>query len=161
MKHVSRRLDQSYAEVLASLGDPKNIFGALEETTQILLRNLAARIEWKINDAAARKQRQPIVAYQPFPIDVLPGVVGSFVREAGTAIGCDASFIALPLLACLARAIGNVGIGLRFIQDTRLVAVGNLQAHHVDDLLLQFGVEDRKRHFDARVDVAHHKVRRT
>jgi hypothetical protein len=33
--------------------------------------------------------------------------VGAFVEAASTAIGCDASFIALPLLACLARAIGN------------------------------------------------------
>ena len=60
MKHVSRRLEQNYAEALASLGDPKNIYGALEETTQILLRNLKSRIAWKINDAAARNQSHPI-----------------------------------------------------------------------------------------------------
>jgi hypothetical protein len=65
MKHVpgsnrSRRLNQSYTEALASLGDPKNIYGALEETTRILLTNLESRIEWKIRDAEARKQRQPV-----------------------------------------------------------------------------------------------------
>ncbi len=46
-------------------------------------------------------------AYVPFPTHTLPGPVGVFVAAASTAIGCDPSFIALPLLACLARAIGN------------------------------------------------------
>ena len=44
---------------------------------------------------------------KPFPIAVLPGVVGEYVCAASTAIGCDPSFVALPLLGCLARAIGN------------------------------------------------------
>lgn len=54
------RLEKSYAEALASLGDAKNICGPLEEIAQILLRNLESRIEWKIQDAAAQKQRQPV-----------------------------------------------------------------------------------------------------
>jgi hypothetical protein len=57
---IDKRMGAAYREALASLGDPKNIFGALEETTQILLRNLERRIEWKIQDAAARNQRQPV-----------------------------------------------------------------------------------------------------
>jgi hypothetical protein len=57
---IDKRMEAAYREAMASLGDPKNIFGALEETTQILLRNLERRIEWKIQDAAARKQRQPV-----------------------------------------------------------------------------------------------------
>ncbi|MCC7085286.1 MAG: DUF3987 domain-containing protein [Pirellulales bacterium] len=48
-----------------------------------------------------------IAPYVPFPVEVLPGIVGTFVAEAAAAIGCDASFVALPALACLARAIGN------------------------------------------------------
>ena len=47
------------------------------------------------------------LAYQPFPVEVLPEAVGNFVREGARAIGCDPSYIALPTLACLARAIGN------------------------------------------------------
>lgn len=54
------RMEQNYAEALASLGDPKNICGPLEEIAQILLRNLESRIEWKILDAKARKQHQPV-----------------------------------------------------------------------------------------------------
>lgn len=48
-----------------------------------------------------------VAPYKPFPVHTLPGAVGAFVTAAAEAIGCDPSFIALPLLACLARAIGN------------------------------------------------------
>lgn len=50
-----------------------------------------------------------VVAPKPlsFPLEVLPSKVRDFVREASRAIGCDPSYVALPLLACLARAIGN------------------------------------------------------
>ena len=52
---------------------------------------------------------EPIAAepYKPFPVSILPAAVGNFVDAASCAIGCDASFVALPLLGCLARAIGN------------------------------------------------------
>jgi len=46
----------------------------------------------------------------PFPIHTLPGPVGDYVRAAAKAIGCDLSFIALPMLACLARAVGNARV---------------------------------------------------
>lgn len=45
--------------------------------------------------------------YKSFPVETLPKGVREYVSEASAAIGCDASFIALPLLCCLARAIGN------------------------------------------------------
>ena len=43
----------------------------------------------------------------PFPVHTLPEAVADYVGEAAKAIGCDPSFIALPILATLARAIGN------------------------------------------------------
>ena len=43
----------------------------------------------------------------PFPTDTLPEPARSFVRACASAIGCDESFIALPLLCALASAIGN------------------------------------------------------
>ena len=50
----------------------------------------------------------PVFAsYIPFPVEVLPQVVRNYVSAAAAAIGCDPAFIALPLLASLARAIGN------------------------------------------------------
>jgi len=45
--------------------------------------------------------------YQPFPVDLLPEPVRSYVTANASAIGCDPVFIALPLLAALASAIGN------------------------------------------------------
>lgn len=45
--------------------------------------------------------------YAPVPISSLPPVIGDYVSAAATAIGCDAAFILLPLVACLSRAIGN------------------------------------------------------
>lgn len=47
---------------------------------------------------------------KPFPIHCLPTLVGNYIREISVAIGCDPSFVALPTLACLARAIGNARV---------------------------------------------------
>ena len=49
----------------------------------------------------------PLVAYQPFPVDALPEPLQSFVIQATEAVGCDYAFVALPLLAALASAVGN------------------------------------------------------
>lgn len=48
-----------------------------------------------------------VAPYIPFPVTALPAAVGEYVQEVATAIGCDPSFVALPTLCCLARAIGN------------------------------------------------------
>lgn len=58
---------------------------------------------------------QPLyLVFTPFPVDVLPEPIRRFVSEAAKAIGCDASYIALPLLSALASAIGNTRqIGLK------------------------------------------------
>lgn len=45
--------------------------------------------------------------FTPFPLDVLPEPVRGFATEAAKAIGCDSSYIVLPLLSSLASAIGN------------------------------------------------------
>ncbi len=46
-------------------------------------------------------------AFAPFPVNVLPEPIRRFVTEAAKAIGCDASYVALPLLSGLASAIGT------------------------------------------------------
>ncbi len=48
--------------------------------------------------------------YMPFPVDAFPDPLRSFVSEAGAAINCDPSFVALPLLSALASAIGNTHV---------------------------------------------------
>ena len=45
--------------------------------------------------------------YQPFPVDALPEPARGLAVAGGLAIGCDPSFIALPLLTALGAAIGN------------------------------------------------------
>jgi hypothetical protein len=50
---------------------------------------------------------EPVVAFVPFPVDVLPEPIRSFVTGSAKAIGCDPSYLALPLLSGLAAAIGN------------------------------------------------------
>lgn len=51
--------------------------------------------------------REPPAAFIPFPVAELPEPVRSYVTEAAEAVDCDESYIALPLLAALAAAIGN------------------------------------------------------
>jgi len=48
-----------------------------------------------------------VLEYHPFPLKALPEPVRGFVTVTSSAIGCDPSYVALPLLAALATAIGN------------------------------------------------------
>ena len=45
--------------------------------------------------------------FAPFPTAALPSAVAEFVRQTAKSICCDESFVALPILAGLASAIGN------------------------------------------------------
>lgn len=54
-----------------------------------------------------RKTSPEVEPFQPFPVEALPEPVKSFVVKGAAAIGCDQSYVALPLLAALASAIGN------------------------------------------------------
>src|SRR5262249_27851055 len=45
--------------------------------------------------------------FRPFPVDALPQPIRDFVVKGAKAIGCDLSYLALPLLIALASAIGN------------------------------------------------------
>ena len=45
--------------------------------------------------------------FTPFPTRTLPAVLADFIEECAAAMGCDESYIALPLLAAAASAIGN------------------------------------------------------
>jgi len=45
--------------------------------------------------------------FEPFPVDALPEPVRSYVASGAESIGCDASYIALPMLSALASAIGD------------------------------------------------------
>lgn len=49
----------------------------------------------------------PPKPWVPFPVDVIPEPLRTFIRKAAAAIGVDPAYIALPLLASLATAIGT------------------------------------------------------
>ena len=47
-----------------------------------------------------------VPAFQPFPIEALPGPLAEYVRQAAAALACDPAYLALPILAVVASAIG-------------------------------------------------------
>ncbi len=61
--------------------------------------------------ASAAEPRHPADAgdraFVPFPVEVLPVPIREFVIAGALSIGCDPSYLALPLLVSLAAAIGN------------------------------------------------------
>lgn len=61
---------------------------------------------WSDVRYAIEGKQSPMRAW-PFPTDTLPEPICSYIEQASAAMGCDAPFVALPLLAALASAIGN------------------------------------------------------
>jgi hypothetical protein len=61
----------------------------------------------KTEPEAVTPEAPAVRAFTPFPADVLSEPIRGFVTEAAKAIGCDPSYVALPLLSGLASAIGN------------------------------------------------------
>lgn len=49
----------------------------------------------------------PTLRYEALPTMALPAALRTFVPEAARAVGCDAAFVALPLLAMLAGCVGT------------------------------------------------------
>ncbi len=60
--------------------------------------------------ADAPKAVRILAPYQPFPVDVLPAPLVAYVREGAAALGCDAAFVALPVLSAVASLIGNTRV---------------------------------------------------
>jgi hypothetical protein len=48
--------------------------------------------------------------FRVFPVNVLPDPIGTYISENAHDLGCDPSFIALPVLSMLASAIGNSNV---------------------------------------------------
>jgi hypothetical protein len=71
------------------------------ETMRAEIESLARAVEpWRPVDAED-------LTYRPFPVDALPDPIRGFVDAGARAIGCDPSYLALPLLTAIAAAIGN------------------------------------------------------
>jgi len=103
-----RRRGMSGTEILAALRETnKRCAPPLAESQ---LAKIAASIGKKApGQSLSGPGSEPLhlVPAVPFPVDALPQPVAGFVDGASRAIGCDPSYVALPLLVGLASAIGN------------------------------------------------------
>ncbi len=76
--------------------------------------SIRAEVEALANNADAIKpsagRSNTVPEFVPFPTAPLPEPIRRFVLAEAKAIGCDASYIALPLLSALASAIGNTRV---------------------------------------------------
>jgi hypothetical protein len=72
------------------------------------LDGMRAEIEALAEEVEAwRPDAADNLAFRPFPVDALPEPLRGFVDAGARAIGCDPSYLALPLLTAIAAAIGN------------------------------------------------------
>lgn len=71
---------------------------------------IKAEVEALADKAEAIQPDRPttrIDQFRPFPTDALPEPVRGFVIAGAKALGCDESFLGVPMLSVLAAAIGN------------------------------------------------------
>jgi len=69
-------------------------------------RDIDADIERYMIDETEVEADPPDTKYRPYPVAALPEPIRSYVQSAASSIGCDPSYVALPLLAVMAGAIG-------------------------------------------------------
>lgn len=78
-----------------------------EQLRETLERMAEDAPEWTPDVEPLEQMAEPVERFQPFPTDALPEPIRGFVVAGAKAIGCDSSYLALPLLTALAAAIGN------------------------------------------------------
>ncbi len=96
---------------LPGLPEGGDIFDWLENHDAVEPDELRRQVE-ALADAAEvwnpkpSKKTPKLKRFKPFPVEVLPEPMRCFVRAGAKALGCDVTFIILPLLAALASSIG-------------------------------------------------------
>ena len=88
-------------------GDMADWVEARTDATPGALRKQVEDLANTTQPVHAEEPTAGIEQFKPFPTDWLPEPVQSFVVKGAAAIGCDSSYLALPLLTALAAAIGN------------------------------------------------------
>ncbi len=86
------------------LVDVLQLEGGDAEAVNEKLNELALATESQTPESESSISR---VTYMPFPVEALPEPIRSYVVDGAAAIGCDDSFVALPILSGLAAAVGN------------------------------------------------------
>lgn len=89
-----RRTIEAARDAAAVAADP-------EAATEEIMAAVVAVAEASADMPAGR------LAWVPFPVELLPDPVGPFMAEAAAALGADAAFVALPLVASIGATIGN------------------------------------------------------
>ncbi len=51
--------------------------------------------------------RPKLDMFRPFPVEEFPEPIRSYIIQGASAIGCDVTYLALPMISALASAIGN------------------------------------------------------
>ena len=95
---------------LPDLPDHGDIADWVEARADADAGELRRQVEALADEAEAIQPDRPaarIERFQPFPTDALPEPIRGFVVAGAKAIGCDSSYLALPMLTALAAAIGN------------------------------------------------------
>lgn len=79
--------------------DPSSIFRPMQRGNSIYSRMAEAEEAEKAERSGKTDNR--------FPTHLLPPLLSEYVEQAASALGCDAAYIATPMLAAVASAIGN------------------------------------------------------
>lgn len=88
------------------LADLAERMGGDADALSTLRRQVAALAD-DVKPESLEPPGPTLPSFKPFPSHTLPEPIRGFVTEAAKAIGCDPSYIALPLISALASAIGN------------------------------------------------------
>jgi hypothetical protein len=81
-------------------------FGRAAAAVRIQFADQVQQAQQQYRATIAEQLPEP-VAYQPFPVELLPDVVQPYVTEHALAIGIDAAYVAVPMLSVLAGLIGQ------------------------------------------------------
>ena len=80
------------------------------QSPNVLAADVAAGLRHTVSEiqpTAKRTASRSFLPWRPFPVKALPSPVFTYVVEAAAAIGCDVTYIALPVLAVMASVIGT------------------------------------------------------
>ncbi len=88
-------------------GDAADFVDARARTDADELRRIVEALTDEAEPMRATRPAFEAQQFALFPVDALPQPVRGFVAAGAKAIGCDASYVAMPLMTGLASAIGN------------------------------------------------------
>ena len=97
----------SKGDVVDWTGPDGPMDGKSNEEIRAAIETLADAAPIWTPPATAAESADAPPRWQPFPLDALPPACRRFVRETAEAFGVDPSYVALPVLAVLAGAVGN------------------------------------------------------